>query len=441
MTRKIKEKSVQNYLYENLENLPDLIKLENLQSQYKLDREDLVFRPLKYLLNKKYQNIFEKMTNFWEYLHKFTKEFTTAELWNSKPRIDILGYHEDPSTFYITEVKWDKWPERQTITELLQYANWLQTNDFPWLANEDIVFVVVAREWSNILIQSVVNWIVFKNLNILPIKVSNSKKVKDLEFSFFDLWETWILEHLNKQIYNEENYPSRLLAFDEFEPWTQNWTLKAEYKDMQKITMMTAVELAHKWNIGYVLGMEHDWNLKWPSLVYKNAISVLYFDPMSLYTKNWEGFTKKKIREIKKFNSENQYFFDTTILRNNINFHYPNKKLKFKHIEFEEWHGWVWLTWLTSQWWLFSYWYPIWFLEVLIKDFISYCREDKTFAYQTIETDDVDWDEQISHYMYLDTLFEIYKRQVNSMEELNEVEFREFIWEDGSNDSNKKMEE
>jgi hypothetical protein len=57
---------------------------------------------------------------------------------------------------------------------------------------------------------------------------------------------------------------------------------------------------------------------------------------MSLYTKNWEGFTKKKIREIKKFNSENQYFFDTTILRNNINFHYPNKKLKFKHIEFEE---------------------------------------------------------------------------------------------------------
>lgn len=43
--------------------------------------------------------------------------------------------------------------------------------------------------------------------------------------------------------------------------------------------------------------------------------------------------------------------------------------------------------------------------------------------------------------MYLDTLFEIYKRQVNSMEELNEVEFREFIWEDGSNDSNKKMEE
>jgi 5-methylthioribose kinase len=64
MTRKIKEKSVQNYLYENLENLPDLIKLENLQSQYKLDREDLVFRPLKYLLNKKYQNIFEKMTNF-----------------------------------------------------------------------------------------------------------------------------------------------------------------------------------------------------------------------------------------------------------------------------------------------------------------------------------------------------------------------------------------
>jgi len=386
MARRIKEKSVQNYLYRNLENLPDLIWLKNLQTQYQLNKEDIVFRPLKYLLNKKYQHIFGKMNNFSEYLHKFNKEFITAELWNSRPRIDILGYHEDSCAFYITEVKWNKWPERQTITELLQYANWLQTNDFPWLSNDDIVFVVAAREWSNILIQSVVNWIIFKNFNILPIKVSDSKKVKDLEFSFFDLWETWVLENFNKQIYNEENYPNRLLAFDEFEPWTQNWILKSEYEDVQKITMMTAVELSQKWHIGYVLWMEHNGNIKWPGLVYKNAITILYFDPMSLYTKNWELFTKKKTKEIYKFNSEYQCFFDTNILRNNINFHYPNKKT-----DFEEWYEWIWLTWLTSQWRLFSYWYPIWFLEILIKDFIYYCRDDKEFACNTIDTDDVDW--------------------------------------------------
>jgi len=51
---------------------------------------------------------------------------------------------------------------------------------------------------------------------------------------------------------------------------------------------------------------------------------------MSLYTKNWEKFTKKKIKEIYKFNLENQYFFDTSILRNNINFHYTNNKIEFE---------------------------------------------------------------------------------------------------------------
>jgi len=77
----MKESSIQKHLHKNLEKLPDWIWLENLQSQYQLDREDLVFRPLKYLLNKKYQHIFEKMNNFSEWLYTFSKEFTTAELW------------------------------------------------------------------------------------------------------------------------------------------------------------------------------------------------------------------------------------------------------------------------------------------------------------------------------------------------------------------------
>lgn len=218
------------------------------------------------------------MSNFSENIYKFNKEFITAESWKSKPRIDILWYHEDPCTFYIIEVKWNKNPERETITELLQYANWLQINDFPWLPNDNIVFVVVAKEWSNILIQSVINWIVFKNLNILPIKVSISKKNKKYEFSFFDIWnfdtkKNWILENLNKQIYNEKNYLNQTIAFDELKPWTQIWILKVEYEDMKKMTMMTALELAKNWYIWYVLWMEYNGNL-----TYKNTITILYFN-------------------------------------------------------------------------------------------------------------------------------------------------------------------
>jgi len=49
-----------------------------------------------------------------------------------------------------------------------------------------------------------------------------------------------------------------------------------------------------------------------------------------LYTKNQQNYTKNKKEEIQNFNNENEYFFDTTILRNNINFYYPENKIEFE---------------------------------------------------------------------------------------------------------------
>ncbi len=416
----MKEKDIQEYLYNNLEKLPSFIWLEKLKEIYSLNREDLLFYPLKYLLNKKYQNIFNKMENFEEYLYKFPKEIITAEKDSSKPRIDILWYHEDPNTFYILEVKWNKWPERQTITELLQYANWLQINDFPWLSNNDIVFVIVAKEWSNILIQSVVNAIVFKDLNILPIKVSWEKK-EYIVFKFFDLWNTEVLKNLNKEIYNEKNYNSVVLAFDEFKKWDSDWLLKCEYEDIKAITMTTAIELSQKWYNWYVLWMEYNWNVKY-DLMYKNVIAILYFNPFLCKTKNWDIFSKKKKKIIENFCYENDYLFDTFRLRKNIISYYPDLKL-----EIEEWNDWIWFSWLTNNGWSFNYWYPMWFLSVLVNDFINYCKIDKRFAYLVIETDDVEWNDQIFYWQYLYSLFEISKKWVNSLKELNILRWKDFL--------------
>ena len=38
----------------------------------------------------------------------------------------------------------------------------------------------------------------------------------------------------------------------------------------------------------------------------------------------------KQTKEIYEFSSENQYFFDTTVLRNNIKFHYLNNNIDFE---------------------------------------------------------------------------------------------------------------
>lgn len=421
-----KEKDVQYWLYKNFEKLPSLLWVEKLKEIYRLDREDLLFCPFRYLLNKKYQNIFEKMENISESVYKFwsikkwsnnlpfVSEYTTSEQ-NDKVngRIDLLSYTVDPSTFWISEVKWNKSPERQTITELLHYSNWLQINDFPWLANDDIVFLVVARERSNILIHAVANGILFKWLNILPIQVRINPRNK-LSIKLFDLWNTNVLENLNNQIYNENNYPSRMLAFDEFEERSQNGILWVSIEDMNVLVARTAIDLTQKGFCGYVLGM-----CKEEKLVYKNSIVLLYFDPFSLETKNWGLFSKKKKKELSKFSSqEPDYYRDTSILRETIKFYFPEN-----NICFEEGDQGLFSNLSSKR--LFSFWYPIWFIATLIKDLIVYCREDKEFSCNIGIGDDVISNAEMYYWIYLSCLFEIHKTNTTSLSELYEYRKKE----------------
>lgn len=402
-----KECDVQNYLYDNLSELPDYLWISVLEESLKPTREDLLFSPLKYLLYKKYQHIFSKMWCF-DSFHKFSKEYVTWEYEKSRPRIDILAYNWDPSTFFITEVKWRDKAERETITELLQYANGLQINDFPWLSNDDIVFVIVANDWSNILIQSVINWMLFKSLNILPLIVAEWQKNK-FDFKFYDLWDTEIIKNIDKEIYNEKNYSNRVLAFDESKYLGSAIGLEVNYNDMKTITMMHAVECSQRWLTGYILWMEAESNM-----MYKNSISIIQFNPFNFETKNWKSFPKKKQVELMEFSDNyNDCSIDTQWLRNIIKFHFPKNNIRFE----EGGAGNNWLSSLNEQHLLFSYWYPVWFLYTLIFDLIIYCREDKYFSCLITESDEIDQYDQISHWMYLSGLFEIHKSWATNLEE------------------------
>lgn len=409
---KIIEKDIQNYLHKYYKKLPWWLKISDLQKILKPLREDLLFNPLKYLLYKKYQHIFNKMQCFEDSLYKFPKEYTTAEHGKGKqPWIDVLTYCSDPSTFFITEAKWNQWPERETLTELLQYANWIQINDFPWLSNDDIVYVVIAKYWKKILKQSVINWIIFKNLNILPIVVKEWKNNK-FDFEFYDLWGTNIVKNLDKQIYKEENYSNRILAFDEFENWSNIWWLYVDYDDMKTITMMSSIEYSKSWFIGYILWMETE-----SSMMYKNSISIMQLNPFSFDTKNWKIFPKKKQKELMDFSDNyNSCLIDTSPLKNIIKFHFPTNK-----VIFEEGDIGTWLEGLNEHRLIFSYWYPIGFLYSLIFDLIIYCREDKDFS--LLISDDVDIYDQISHWEYLSYLFEIYKSWATNLEEYRKLKW------------------
>lgn len=405
----LKEKHIQKYLYENLEKINDFIWLEELKEKFILTKEDLLFHPLKYLLYKKYHNIFDKMENFEDSNYKFPIEFITAEHKKSRPRIDILAYDNDSSTFFIMEVKYWKTnsTEKQTITELMQYANWLQNNEFPGLWNDNIVFVVIAKHWSNMLIQSVINWIIFRNFNILPL-VFDIDKEWEINFNFFDLYESKITKNLDKELYNENNYNSLILWFDE----KNRSSLYIENNDIEKITMLCAFDLSKSWKNWYVLWLENeDW------LQFRNGVMLLEFNPLLLETKNWNLFNNDKKELLYNFSNNYQFHSNVKILKDNIKFYFLNKE-----ISFEQWSNWNWLENLQGR--LYDYWYPFWFLEILIKDLIIYCKNDKLFSENISNSNEnlFNWYEEISHYNYLTILFDIYKSKVDNIEDLGNMQ-------------------
>jgi hypothetical protein len=68
---------------------------------------------------------------------------------------------------------------------------------------------------------------------------------------------------------------------------------------------------------------------------------------------------------------------------------------------------------------LFNYWYPFWFLEILIKDLIIFCKNDKFFSEIISNSNEnlFNWYEEISHYHYLNILFEVYKSKTDNIDD------------------------
>lgn len=60
-------------------------------------------------------------------------------------RPDIIAYNPESRVVLIFEVKREKGPERQAVSEVAGYEHEIQ-NLFPFLSNMDICFVIVARD-------------------------------------------------------------------------------------------------------------------------------------------------------------------------------------------------------------------------------------------------------------------------------------------------------
>jgi hypothetical protein len=65
-------------------------------------------------------------------------------------RPDFVLFNRRMGKIVLVELKDDALPERQAVTELLAYERETR-NHFPFLGQLEVVFVLIAREWSDLL--------------------------------------------------------------------------------------------------------------------------------------------------------------------------------------------------------------------------------------------------------------------------------------------------
>ena len=407
----LKESDIQKYLYKYLEFFPSLVNFSNIEDKLKLNKYDILEYPLKYILNKNYYYYFKILkdwdSDYEDFIYKFPMEFNTAENWKSRPRIDMLinynNKEKQETNFLIFEIKNDFQPERQTITELFQYSNWLQIQDFPWIENDKIWLIIIAKDWSNILIQSVINWILFKWLNILPIKLDyNSKDLESIKLSILDVYNYDFIKKFESNIINKSFYKTRAIAFDEERLLWKDW-IEVSYNDQKIISMLISKELDKRWYNWFVFFSEFN-----GYLMYGNRILIMVFDWLSNDIKNWKVFSDNKNKILAELDIN--YEFDTFIIREIIETYYLNNK-----VSFEEWNDWNTFDELSDNRYLFSHWTSFGFLNILHNDLIKYLIKDEKFRIEVTWTDDFLNDEIFSCQL----INNIFNYKDNKAEELN----------------------
>ncbi|MCK9744739.1 hypothetical protein [Pseudomonas syringae] len=89
-------------------------------------------------------------------------------------RPDILCFNPETKTLVVFEVKRASETERQTVTELSGYEQELR-NMLPFLGNFDVCFVVVAANWSTLLVHAVGSVNAWSGKQYLALKLTNDK--------------------------------------------------------------------------------------------------------------------------------------------------------------------------------------------------------------------------------------------------------------------------
>ncbi|MCC8613097.1 hypothetical protein [Xanthomonas euvesicatoria] len=102
-------------------------------------------------------------------------------------RPDIIAYNPESRVVLIFEVKREKGPERQAVSEVAGYEHEIQ-NLFPFLSNMDICFVIVARDWSDLLDHGVASLTTWSGKQCLALSLDYDAEPRQLQCRIVEAW-------------------------------------------------------------------------------------------------------------------------------------------------------------------------------------------------------------------------------------------------------------
>lgn len=164
---KFTEKEIQNHIWENRNNFPDLlIEPAGLEIiEFNEDLSNVTAQLLiKNRINSKLSNLHSKLYG----LEFIGCEVPLEQNSNSTIRADFLAIFCDDTGLAVIELKKSEQTERQAFTELLAYSNHMTTL-FPSMTKNDSVYILISPMETRIARDAVIQSLIFDNRDIITL--------------------------------------------------------------------------------------------------------------------------------------------------------------------------------------------------------------------------------------------------------------------------------
>jgi len=307
---KISEKTIQEYIWKNKNNLSNLFeevefpKLIKKEKPWELDPSEIIFNTII----SKYKKLWKEV----KLINLFGCEVPLKKSNDNTIRADFLANFEGFNGIGIIELKKSAQTERESFTELLGYGSHIKTIFAP-MSKLDITYILIAPMQERIVRESIINKLLYEQINtfaLIPIYDENNINSLKLKPWIPELNE---IKNIIREVFHESNFTVFKVTWDglvgEWSPKYKGDYPTQEMKDRMNIVSSYTAQIMEEKGIN---GFCYSSQVYSEQLDYNgpltNAINIVGLNP----------YCATKYRYLASYVEENFNINDYTVRINDI---------------------------------------------------------------------------------------------------------------------------